>query len=595
VSNLLIADDVGLGKTIEAGLILRELFLRRRIDFTAVAAPPSMTLQWQDELEAKFGLAFTIIDRERLAELRRSRGFGVNPWSTGSRFIISHHLLTDETYVAGLRDLLGVFRPRALLILDEAHHAAPASGARYAIDSQFTKAIRGLVNRFEHRLFLTATPHNGHTNSFTALLEMLDRQRFTRGDARSLQVRPRDLDPVMVRRLKSDLRLIDSRSFPKRSVDSIVPDGLPETAAELRLPKMLAAYGELRAKRIARLPPRHAANAKLTFVGLQQRLLSSIAAFLRTLEVHRKSLLALIEKEEASAPIEAAQAFVTANFDLDEIPMDAEEETAEATIAADEDAAADAASRLGGIGAQVSELRTELAAVDEMLQLAKQHAARPDARVAWLVNWIRSNMVPSGRWNDRRVILFTEWEDTRRWLQRRLLEALEDTDRVDERIDVFTGATGTDRREAVKLAFNADPLRILICTDAAREGINLQTRCHDLIHVDLPWNPSRLEQRNGRVDRKLQPAPEVFCRYFVYAQREEDVVLAALVRKTETSRAQLGSAGQVIQQRIADQLNATGIRTRPRGPARRSDRCRDRHGAAGACPRRDGRRGTRAP
>jgi hypothetical protein len=163
--NLLIADDVGLGKTIEAGLILRELLLRRRIDFTVVAAPPSMTLQWQDELEAKFGLAFTIIDRERVAELRRLRGFGVNPWRTGSRFIISHHLLTDETYVAGLRDLLGGFRPRALLILDEAHHAAPASGARYAIDSQFTKAIGGLVDRFEHRLFLTATPHNGHTTA----------------------------------------------------------------------------------------------------------------------------------------------------------------------------------------------------------------------------------------------------------------------------------------------------------------------------------------------------------------------------------------------------------------------------------------------
>jgi SNF2-related domain/Helicase conserved C-terminal domain len=494
--NLLIADDVGLGKTIEAGLILRELLLRRRIDFTVVAAPPSMTLQWQDELEAKFGLAFTIIDRDRVAELRRLRGFGVNPWSTGSRFIISHHLLTDETYVAGLRDLLGEFRPRALLILDEAHHAAPASGARYAIDSQFTKAIRGLVDRFEHRLFLTATPHNGHTNSFTALLEMLDRQRFTRGDARALQVRPRDLEPVMVRRLKADLRRIDPRSFPKRSVDPIMLDGLPEAAVELRLPQMLAAYGELRAKRIARLPPRHAANAKLAFVGLQQRLLSSIAAFLRTLEVHRKSLVALIEKEAAAAPIEAAKAFVAGSFDSDELPVDAEEEAAEATIATDEDSAADAASRLGGVGAEVSELRTELAAVDEMLQHAKQHAARPDARVAWLVDWIRTNMVPGGRWNDRRLILFTEWEDTRRWLQRRLLEALEDTDCIDERIDVFTGATGTDRREAVKLAFNDDPatepLRILICTDAAREGINLQSRCHDLIHVDLPWNPSRL-------------------------------------------------------------------------------------------------------
>src|SRR6516162_5188365 len=198
-----------------------------------------------------------------------------------------------------------------------------------------------------------------------------------------------------------------------------------------------------------------------------------------------------------------------------------------------------------------------------MLQLAKQSATRPDARVRWLVDWIRTNMVPDGYWNDRRLILFTEWEDTRRWLQRRLLEALEDTDRIDERIEVFTGATGTDRREAVKLAFNNDPatepLRILICTDAAREGINLQTRCYDLIHVDLPWNPSRLEQRNGRIDRKLQRAPEVFCRYFVYSQREEDIVLAALARKAETIRTQLGSVGQVIEQRIADRLNATGI------------------------------------
>jgi hypothetical protein len=370
---------------------------------------------------------------------------------------------------------------------------------------------------------------------------MLDRQRFTRG----VSIRPRDLEQVVVRRLKSDLRRIDPRSFPKRTIEPIILNDLSQTAPELRLPEMFAAYGELRGKRIVRLPPREAANAKLAFVGLQQRLLSSIAAFLRTLEVHRKSLLALIEKEEASVPVEAAAAFVAGNFDPDELPVDVEEEAAEATIAADEDAAADAARQIGGVGAQVSELRAELAAVDVMLQLAKQHAARPDARVNWLVDWIRANMVPDGHWNDRRLILFTEWEDTRRWLHRRLREALEDTDRIDERIDVFTGATGTDRREAVKLAFNDDPatepLRILICTEAAREGINLQTRCHDLIHVDLPWNPSRLEQRNGRIDRKLQPASEVFCCYFVYARREEDIVLAALVRKTETIRTHASS------------------------------------------------------
>src|SRR5439155_6959453 len=104
----------------------------------------------------------------------------------------------DEVYTSGLRDLLGEFRARSLLILDEAHHAAPASGSRYAVDSQFTRAIRPLAERFEHRLFLSATPHNGHSNSFASLLEILDPQRFTRG----VPVRPGELDAVMVRRLK---------------------------------------------------------------------------------------------------------------------------------------------------------------------------------------------------------------------------------------------------------------------------------------------------------------------------------------------------------------------------------------------------------
>ena len=155
--NLLIADDVGLGKTIEAGLVARELLLRRRIDLIVIAAPAAMTIQWKDELQSKFGLSFDIIDRERIGELRRLRGFAVNPWATGSRFIISHSLLTEEEYIAGLRDALGEFRSRALFILDEAHHAAPSSGARYAISSQLTRAVRELAERFEHRLFLTAT------------------------------------------------------------------------------------------------------------------------------------------------------------------------------------------------------------------------------------------------------------------------------------------------------------------------------------------------------------------------------------------------------------------------------------------------------
>jgi len=179
--NLFIADDVGLGKTIEAALIASELLLRRRVREIVVCCPPSMLIQWKEELETRFGLYFEILDRAYIERVRQERGYGVNPWTTFPRFLISQRLLIDETYVAPMRDWLDNIRPGTLLIFDEAHHAAPASGARYAIDSKITKAVRDIAPRFEHRLFLSATPHNGHSNSFSALLEILDRNRFTRG------------------------------------------------------------------------------------------------------------------------------------------------------------------------------------------------------------------------------------------------------------------------------------------------------------------------------------------------------------------------------------------------------------------------------
>jgi SNF2 family DNA or RNA helicase len=108
--NLLIADDVGLGKTIEAGLIARELLLRKKVREIVVSAPPSMLFQWKEELEARFGLTFEILDKDYLKRVRQERGFGINPWTTHSRFLISHGLLIDETYIGPLRDWLGAFR-----------------------------------------------------------------------------------------------------------------------------------------------------------------------------------------------------------------------------------------------------------------------------------------------------------------------------------------------------------------------------------------------------------------------------------------------------------------------------------------------------
>jgi helicase-like protein len=288
-------------------------------------------------------------------------------------------------------------------------------------------------------------------------------------------VKPRDLDPVMVRRLKSDLRYF-GETFPERVVEEIRIAGVPIDAAELVLSRKLIEYGEAIRASTASLPPREAGNVRLTFVGLQQRLLSSIAAFAKTLEVHRKGLL----RADSVAKEVAAKAFVHGSAETEDEPSD---EIAGATlIQEEEDQAAEAA---GALAAAFS----DLAVVDEMLEIARKNAPRPDERIRRLVAWIRSNMTKDGRWNERRLVLFMEYEDTRRWVEKRLAEALDDL-QPDDRIASFTGSMPSDRREELKCRFNSDPekdpLRILICTDAAREGINLQMRCHDLIHVDLP-------------------------------------------------------------------------------------------------------------
>src|SRR6202162_1550415 len=327
--NLFIADDVGLGKTIEAGLIARELLLRKKVREIVVACPPSMLLQWRDELDARFGLRFEILDKDYVQNVRRERGFGVNPWTAHSRFLISQRLLIDESYAGSLRDWLGTFRPGSLLILDEAHHAAPSSGQRYAIDSHITRAIRDLAPRFEHRLFLSATPHNGHSNSFSALLEILDPQRFCRG----VKVVKRNLDDVMVRRLKDDLREIVG-GFPKRHVVQVDISGLSADSPELRLAALLDQYRALREERLAGESRRTQSASGLLITGLQQRLFSSIEAFAKTLGVHRKTVR---KQWEQSPPTPAA----ATSLDLlpDSVGADDERATlSEEAVAAEADA-----------------------------------------------------------------------------------------------------------------------------------------------------------------------------------------------------------------------------------------------------------------
>lgn len=571
--NLFIADDVGLGKTIEAGLIATELLLRRRVREVVVACPPSMLQQWKDEMEARFGLVFEILDRAYLERVRQERGFGVNPWTTYPRFLVSHKLLIDETYTGPLRNWLDNLRPNTLFIFDEAHHAAPSSSARYAIDSRITRAIRDIAGRFEHRLFLSATPHNGHSNSFSALLNLLDDQRFIRG----IKVVKSNLNDVMVRRLKEDIRQI-AGGFPRREIVQEDLKGLPPDTPELKLSRLLDEYRQVRQLRLASATKRKQAEAALLVSGLQQRLLSSVEAFARTLSVHRRTMERIWAGEIAAAKGDSASVGgskpslellrgVDRDDERSQLSEDEQSEMADIEV---ESATADTAG--DNSSADVAREQTVL---NEMQEVAEGGRGLPDARVRYLVEWIRERMCDGARlpgepsphagakWTDLRLLIFTEYEDTRRYLAEMLRAAVADTDLAEYRIEIYHGPTPPDKREAIKRAFNLPPdehpVRILVATDAAREGINLQAHCHHVFHFDVPWNPSRLEQRNGRIDRKLQPSPVVYCHYFVYTQRPEDRILRALVRKTETIREELGSLAQVLESRLAQTL-VGGIR-----------------------------------
>jgi superfamily II DNA or RNA helicase len=574
--NLFIADDTGLGKTIEAGLIARELLLRKKAKTIVVAAPPSVLEQWRAELEERFGLVFEILDRAYLTRMRRERGFGVNPWRTHSRFLFSHNLLIDPTYADPMREWLGPLLPGSLLILDEAHHAAPSSGGRYGIETRFTRAVRDVAGRFEHRLFLSATPHNGHSNSFSTLLELLDPYRFTRG----VKVRgKRVLDEVMVRRLKEDIRAVQG-GFPKREVVRQVIDGLPNDAPELVLSRLLDEYRDTREQRLAGASRRAQAAAGLLVVGLQQRLLSSIEAFARSLKVHRATVQRQWEKREATTQNADAIAtdleLLTKAPDSDDERADWSDDELEAAETGQIEAAS-AAAEAGAPrdGAAQTLRRREEQLLGQMEEIAGQFRHVPDAKTRRLIDWIRENLCPdlppfgrqpkgTPRWTNRRVLIFTEnREGTKRRLKAILEQAIEGTDHADERIEVIDGLTSGGRRKEIQQRFNTDPtkdpLRILLATDAAREGLNFQAHCTDLFHFDLPWNPGRIEQRNGRIDRKLQPASEVRCHYFVLPQRVEDRVLEVLVKKTETIRKELGSLSKVIDDDIERRLSQ-GIR-----------------------------------
>jgi superfamily II DNA or RNA helicase len=546
-TNLLIADDVGMGKTIEAGLVMQELALRHRARTMLIVCPAGLTLQWRDEMRDKFGLDFRIVDAELLRTLRRTRGPHTNPWTHYPRLIVSVDWLKRDRPMRLLREVLPAAprypREFDLLVVDEVHTCAPSGRGRYAVDSLRTRAIRTLAPHCEHRLFLSATPHNGYLESFTALLELLDDQRFARG------VRPTEaqLRRAMVRRLKSELppRWDGTPYFPTRELSYLEVDHSDD---ERRAHGLLRSYTESR--RGTAGGPGERAAAEFVTTLLKRRLFSSPKAFAETLDVH----LATMSAREVGPASDSLPVLV------DRVAEAADEDDADSTRYRQAEADALAAARRAGAPLSAREKAT----LETLRAWARGAQDRPDSKLAALLTHLAPIVAPAGG-SVERIIIFTEYRDTQRWLHERLLAA----GYRPEQIALLYGGQDRDEREHIKNVFTEDPelhpVRILLATDAASEGINLQRHCHRVLHWEIPWNPNRLEQRNGRVDRHGQPSPVVLVHHFVPAGwqdadftegslEDELAFLEVAVRKVHAIREDLGSAGEVIAAQIEQKM-----------------------------------------
>lgn len=541
---LLLADAVGLGKTIQAGMVLRELMLRRRIRRILVICPASLRTQWRDEMQEKFALPFTIVDRPETLQLQRELGVDANPWRNSERIVASYHYLKQPDVLEQFRNAA---EPRGdgrlqwdLLVVDEAHNLAPAS---FGSDSDLALLLQRISPWFEHRIFLTATPHNGHTRSFSGLLEALDPVRFTRKSVLDDEDRRR-VGETVIRRLKSEINdsytsMNQAPRFSERHVLALAPlrFGAPERALQLAVRDFRKA---LRAA-VKGGSGQDRASAAFAAEVLQKRLLSGPWPF-------GQSWLSLLEGAEGAAsphPASGSLNRLRTSTNGDDTDSDGEKESRQRH-----------ASKVVGewLRPWADKVKGEMAEITRLLDLmgvrrvppglepAPHEAAvaeravlvQADARFGALCALIDERLRDQGKWRaDERLIVFTEYLATLEYLRARLRAKYGEAPWL---LTLFGGLDDRSR-DSVKQAFNDvnHSVRLLLATDAAGEGLNLQRAARLLLHWDIPWNPGKMEQRNGRLDRHGQER-DVFVYHFDSADDASMQFLGKVLRKRSQTR-----------------------------------------------------------
>ena len=476
----LLADDPGAGKTIMAGLLIKELMLRGDVERCLIVVPGNLANQWQDELRDKLGLRFQILTNDNLETAATGN------WFLEENCIIARldKLSRDERLHPKLQA-----SEWDLVIFDEAHKlsASYSSG-----EVKFTKRhnLARLVSQTtRHFLLMTATPHNGKEEDFQLFLSLLDGDRFE-GRFRD-GVHKIDSSDLMRRLIKEQLVRFDGSPLftPRRAYT--VKYKLSDLEAHLYL--AVTSYVREEFNRAERLEKGRKGNVGFALTILQRRLASSPAAILTSLERRRKKLedqhreLSLLRRGKAVKREKERWLSIDELEDLEDAP-DSEVEEIEDEIL------------LYATGAEtLDELRKEIGTLKKLEELAREVLrGGQDRKWQELSRLLQEDeLMFDSSGSRRKLVIFTEHKDTLKYLSTKIRNMLGSDDAVVN----ISGSTGREERRKAEARFKQDrEARILVATDAAGEGINLQ-RAHLMINYDLPWNPNRIEQRFGRIHR----------------------------------------------------------------------------------------------
>ena len=474
----LLADDPGAGKTIMAGLYIKELALRGDLERCLIVAPGGLVEQWQDELLEKFGLDFTLLTRQLIDTTIDGNVFDRHP-----RLIARMDGLARSD---DLKRLLGE-SGWDLVVVDEAHRM---SASYFGTELKTTKRyeLGRLLGRLtRHLLLMTATPHAGKEEDFQLFMTLLDSDRFS-GRYRA-GIHRHDVSGLMRRMVKEDLLTFDGRRlFPERRAYTVPYDLSP---AEQQLYEQVTEYVRREMNRAERLDGRRGNQVGFALTILQRRLASSPAAIHRSLERRRLRLEARRQEMLSDHPLSPA-----GSASIPSVPADDElDDLTGGELEGLEEQVVDAATA----ARTVQELELEIAALRGLEGLAGRVLASGDDRKWRELSGLLENdpLMRDEQGVPRKLIIFTEHRDTLDYLCRRISNLIGRS----EAVVAIHGGTPRPHRRDIRDAFNQDPeVRVLVATDAAGEGLNLQ-RAHLMVNYDLPWNPNRIEQRFGRIHR----------------------------------------------------------------------------------------------